>query len=128
MILPTRCTICVLEPMAMLLPMALPPTVKPATKADIPKEISWGMEKSKFERICATMAADALPDITPQMSPITSQQTLLTLSAFRKSRIDHNAVFEPAGIFCRQDRTLGGKLRRFTAAEYLIHNFASPVK
>ena len=86
-ILPTICTIAVLESMAKPLPMALPPTVRPATKADIPKEMIWGMEKSKFARICVTMAAEALPDTTPQISPITSQQMLLTLSALRKRLI-----------------------------------------
>ena len=34
---PTKCTICVLDFTAMVFPMAFPPTVNPATNADISK-------------------------------------------------------------------------------------------
>lgn len=86
-ILPTKETISVQELMANVLPMALPPTVKPATNADIKSVATWGNVNEKFCRICAAMVAEAEPETTPQISPITSLQMELTRSAFRKSRM-----------------------------------------
>ncbi len=76
--LPTPWTIRVLELTAKPLPTALPPTVRPAAKADISSEMICGQEQSKFARMEAAMVADALPDTTPQISPTTSLQIELT--------------------------------------------------
>ena len=71
----------------MVLPMALPPTVRPATRADITRETALGQPDSTLARISAAMVAEALPDTTPQISPTTSLQMELTRSALRRRRI-----------------------------------------
>ena len=73
--------------MANVLPTAFPPTVKPATSADIIRDIILGHEKSKLYKICAAIVAEAEPETTPQISPTTSLQMELTRSAFRSSRM-----------------------------------------
>ena len=80
-------TIVVHELIANVLPIAFPPTVTPATSADIISETILGHVKSKLCSTCAAMVADAEPDTTPQISPTTSLQMELTRSALRKRRI-----------------------------------------
>ena len=72
--------------------MALPPTVSPATSADMTRETPRGQPTSTWVRISAAMVADALPETTPQISPTTSLQMELTRSALRRSRM---ASWEP---------------------------------
>ena len=85
--LPTKETICVQDLIANVLPIALPPTVNPATSADIKSVTSCGTEKAKFCSTCAAMVAEAEPETTPQISPTTSLQMELTRSALRRSWI-----------------------------------------
>ena len=63
MILPARWTMRVQEPMAKVLPTALPPTVRPATSADISSEISWGAPKFPFASTWDAMVGDTAADI-----------------------------------------------------------------
>ena len=77
----------VAEFMAKVLPMALPPTVRPAASEDMAREIPLGQSGWVFVKIRAVMVADALPDTTPQISPTTSQQIELTRSALRSRRM-----------------------------------------
>ena len=83
----TEKTMEVQERMAKDFPSALPPTVKPATKADIPKLTKFPLVRSKLVIICAAMVAAAAPETTPQMSPMTSLQIEATRSACRSSII-----------------------------------------
>ena len=74
--------------MAKVLPIALPPTVSAATVADMVRVMSLGQEKPGMVAITsAAIMADAEPDTTPQISPMTSLQMELTLSALRSSLI-----------------------------------------
>ncbi len=67
--------------MAKLFPRALPPMVKEAVIAAVIKLGSNGSIFILVETITAILAA-AAPEMIPQISPITSQQKLETLSAF----------------------------------------------
>ena len=71
--------------------MAFPPTVRPATMADMTRGITCLAENVKCCMTCTAMVAEAEPDTTPQMSPTTSLQMELTRSAFRSSLIDYLA-------------------------------------
>ena len=57
---PAVCTIAVQDSMAKVFPMALPPTVRPATRADITRDTILGQVNSKLFRICAAMVAEAI--------------------------------------------------------------------
>ncbi len=84
---PTAWTIWVLELTANTLPTALPPTVSPATRADMTRLTPLGQETSTLARISAAMVAEAEPEMTPQISPTTSLQMELTRSALRSRRM-----------------------------------------
>ena len=81
--------------MAMDLPKALPPTVIPATRADIKsctaRDKTVGMPMTAW----VAMTAEAEPEMTPQISPTTSLQKEETRYAFRSSRMASVA----SGIF-----------------------------
>ena len=71
----------------MVLPMALPPTVSPATNADISRPTPLGHPTSTWFSTSNAMVAEAEPDTTPQISPTTSLQMELTRSALRSRRM-----------------------------------------
>ena len=79
-------TTAVLEFMARDFPQAFPPTVTPETTADSSSvmKISEPLLLSSSTR--AEMTAAAEPEMTPQMSPITSLQNDETRPALRMSR------------------------------------------
>ena len=78
-------TTVVLEPMAKDLPQAFPPTVSPAASADIESVIASSCMLGCIDHTRTAIVADAEPEITPQISPITSLQKDDTRPAFRMS-------------------------------------------
>ena len=78
--------------MASFLPIALPVIISPAIIV-LTKTLTTSSCVSCFIDITATMAAPQAPDIIPQISPITSQQMLLTTFALFASLTANLAPF-----------------------------------
>ena len=78
-------TTVVLEPMAKDLPQAFPPTVSPAASADMESVMKSSFAPGRIAQSRAAIVAAAEPEMTPQISPITSLQNEDTRPAFRMS-------------------------------------------
>ena len=78
-------TTCTLPPIANVFPTAFPPTVTAATSALIPSVTIVAFVLSMPSTARAAMTAAAEPEMTPQISPMTSLQNELTRFAFRSS-------------------------------------------